>query len=322
MIDETTIRAARAPQTLPAKAPITFVPTPGFQRIERIATLFITIVPFAALCTAIPLLWNRGVSWLDLGLFLGIYVVSGLGTTAGFHRLFTHRSFQTKPWVRAFFAIAGSFAVEGSIIRWVADHRRHHAFADKDGDPHSPHLADGEGLKGVLSGLWHAHIGWFFDPQTTNVERFAPDMLKDPVIVKVNRLTALWYVLSFTLPAMIGFVVTGTLFGAFTALIWGSFVRIFFLHHITWSINSICHFYGKRPFNSSDFSTNNRIMSLLAFGEGWHNNHHAFPSSAIHGLEKGQIDFSGLLIKGLERVGLAWDVKTPSQMEIERKRVS
>ena len=277
--------------------------------LQRRVVLLLTVGPFVGLAAALWMLWGRGFSFTDLGIFLGLYCFTGIGITIGYHRLFTHRAFETKPWLKALFAIAGSMAMEGSVIAWVADHRRHHAFADKAGDPHSPHLDEGEGIGGVLKGLWHAHMGWLFDRTRTVQERWAPDLLKDQVVVKVNRLFPLWAVLSFLGPALLGFAITRSWQGALTAFLWGSLVRIFLLHHVTWSVNSVCHFYGKRPFETPDYSTNNWMLAFISFGESWHNNHHAFPTSAIHGVGKGQFDISARLIGGLEKIGLAQRVK-------------
>ena len=207
-------------------------------------------------------------------------------------------------------------ALQGSLIDWVAAHRRHHAFSDKEGDPHSPHLDEGEGLTGVVRGLWHAHVGWLVTPERTDLERWAPDLLKDDDIVKVHRNFPLITLVTFLLPGLIGLAITRSLWGGVTAFLWGSLARIFFLHHVTWSINSICHFYGSRPFRSSDFSTNNWVLSIVSFGESWHNNHHAFPSSAVHGIGRGQLDSSAGMIRLFEALRLARSVKvaTPKQL--------
>ncbi|HEU5003407.1 MAG TPA: acyl-CoA desaturase [Actinomycetota bacterium] len=293
----------------PPPAPIT---EPGTSlRLQRRITLAITIAPFVGFLVGIRLLWG-GISGLDLGLLVGLYSVSILGVTLGFHRMLTHRSFDAPAPVRIALAIAGSLAVEGSVIPWVADHRRHHMFTDKQGDPHSPHLVEGDGFMATVRGLYHAHVGWFFVEDRTRVERFAPDLLKDRGIRAVSALFPLWTVVSFALAPAIALALTHSLHAAFTALVWGSLVRIFLLHHVTWSINSICHFYGKRPYESDDYSTNNWLMSLVSFGEGWHNNHHAFPTSAFHGLEWWQVDISGLAIRGLAALHLIRNVRRPS----------
>jgi stearoyl-CoA desaturase (delta-9 desaturase) len=293
---------------------------PRTARFQRRLVLIVTLLPFAGFVAAVWTLWGAGLSALDGVLFLALYCVAGLGVTVGFHRLFTHRSFEAKPWVRYALAIMGSLSVEGPIIRWVADHRRHHAFSDQPGDPHSPHLDEGPGFTGVAKGLWHAHMGWFFSDEQTSANRWAPDLVKDPVLRKIDTLFPLWVAISFALPPVIGFVVTGTLKGAVMAFLWGSLARIFLLHHVTWSVNSICHFYGSRPYKTTDFSTNNWALAIVSFGESWHNNHHAFPTSAVHGLGKGQIDASAGFITLLQRLHLVQDVKHVSEKQLEVKR--
>jgi stearoyl-CoA desaturase (delta-9 desaturase) len=284
--------------------------------------LVVTILPFLGFLAALWTLWGTALTPLDMTIFVIGYTFVGLGVTVGFHRLFTHGSFKTKPWLRATFAIAGSMAIEGPVIKWVADHRRHHAFADQPGDPHSPHLDEGPGLKGVAKGLWHAHVGWFFDREQTNIKRWAPDLVKDPILRKVDSLFPLWAAMSLFLPAVAGYAFTGTLAGAIGGLLWGGLARIFLLHHVTWSVNSICHFYGKRPFETTDHSTNNWLLSIISFGESWHNNHHAFPRSAVHGLERKQIDISGGFIRILAKLSLAWDIKGVAEKQLEPKTVT
>lgn len=303
----------------PQKRSDTIRPSDRQLKLERRMVLLITILPFAGAAIGIPLLWNRGVQALDLILFFAFYVFTGMGVTVGYHRLLTHRSFDTVRRIKLMLSIAGSMALQGSVIAWVADHRRHHAFTDKPGDPHSPHLEDAEGIKGVLAGLWHAHTGWFFDRDKTNIAKFAPDLLADKTIARVNKSFPLWAVLSVVLPGLIGLAITRTWIGGLTALIWGGLARIFFLHHVTWSINSICHFYGKRPFKSKDHSTNNWVMALLSFGEGWHNSHHAFPTSYRHGLGRFQFDPSAWFIAGLGKLGLATNIKVPTPEQVVAK---
>ena len=297
------------------------VELPPLLRTQKALTLAITIIPFLGLIAGLRLLWG-GITGLDLGLLIGLYSFSILGVTLGFHRMLTHGAFDAPTWVRVALAIAGSFAVEGSVIRWVADHRRHHMFTDREGDPHSPHLVDDDTWRGTLRGLWHAHIGWFFVKETTVVPRFAPDLLKDRPIRIVSKLFALWTVLSFAAAPAIALAVTRSWHDAVTALVWGSLVRIFLLHHVTWSVNSICHFFGKRPYETGDFSTNNWLMSIVSFGEGWHNNHHAFPSSAFHGLEWWQVDLTGLVIRLLRRLGLVRNLRVPSEKQLAKKAVT
>jgi stearoyl-CoA desaturase (delta-9 desaturase) len=288
-------------------------------RLQRRMAVLLTTVPLVGVAVAVVLLWGRGISGLDLGLMLGLWVVTGLGITVGFHRLFTHRSFAAPTAVRVALAVAGTMAVEGSVIHWVATHRRHHAYADTYGDPHSPHLVEETGLRGTARGLWHAHMGWFFVPDGVEARHWAPDLLRDPALVRVER-AAPWLILtSFLLPPVVGGLATWSLAGAATAFVWGSLVRIFLLHHVTWSINSICHFFGGQPFETRDESTNNWPLSVVSFGESWHNNHHAFPTSARHGLLPGQVDLSWRVIRTLEQVGLASDVRVPTAEQMAKR---
>jgi stearoyl-CoA desaturase (Delta-9 desaturase) len=295
---------------------------PNTARFQRRLVVIVTTLPFLGFLAAVWTLWGTGLSLLDGAMFLTTYCIAGLGVTVGFHRLFTHRSFEAKPWVRTALAIMGSLSVEGPVIRWVADHRRHHAFSDQPGDPHSPHLDEGPGMRGVAKGLWHAHMGWFFSDEQTSANRWAPDLVKDPVLRKIDSLFPLWVTISFGLPPVLGFLVTGTAKGAVMAFLWGSLARIFFLHHVTWSVNSICHFYGSRPYKTTDFSTNNWALAIVSFGESWHNNHHAFPTSAVHGLGKGQIDTSAAFISLLQKLHLVRDVKHVSSKQLEGKLVA
>jgi stearoyl-CoA desaturase (Delta-9 desaturase) len=315
-------QVATAPRKVkPSKQPITVVPSERTLKLERRITLAVTVLPFVGAAIGVPLLWGKGVRALDLTLFFVFYVISGMGVTVGFHRLLTHRSFDTVRPIRGALAIAGSLALQGPVIRWVGDHRRHHAYADRPGDPHSPHLEEREGIRGIITGLWHAHTGWLFDREKTNLKKFAPDLIADPLMRKIDRKFPTLVLISVFLPGLIGLVVTRTWLGGLTAFVWGGLARIFFLHHVTWSINSLCHFYGKRTFESPDMSTNNWPMALLSFGEGWHNSHHAFPTSYRHGLERFQFDPSAWFITGLAKLRLAWNVKRPSPEQMEAKRV-
>ena len=289
-------------------------------RLQRRLVLVVTILPFLGFIAAVWTLWGTGLSMLNAAIFFVTYVFTGLGVTVGFHRLFTHQSFEAPQWLRNLLAIAGSMAIQGPVIRWVADHRRHHAFSDQPGDPHSPHLDDGPGVKGILKGLWHAHIGWFWDDEQTSARRWAPDMVKEKPMRKIDSLFPLWALISFGAPPLVGFAFTGTLHGALTAFIWGSLVRIFFLHHVTWSINSVCHFYGKRPYQTTDFSTNNWLLAIISFGESWHNTHHAFPTSAVHGIGRGQIDITGGVIRLLQKLNIAREVKVVSEKQLAAKQ--
>ena len=255
---------------------------------------------------AIVLLWNRAVDGVDLAILAAMYMISGIGVTVGFHRLLTHRSFQTHAWVERTFAVMGSLSVQGSVLDWVADHRKHHAHADKEGDPHSPHVGHGSGLRG----LWHAHTGWLLETQgQADWKRYAAELYEDKHMRRIGRSFPWLVLLSLALPTALGFVLDGfTLRGAVLGLIWGGLVRIFLVHHVTWSVNSICHFFGRRRFDIEDQSTNVAWLSLVSLGESWHHNHHAFPRSAYHGLRRWEIDPSGWLISLLQRVGLAWNV--------------
>ena len=291
-------------------------------KIQRRLTAGFAIAPLVGLVLAIIGLWGWGVSAVDLSIALGFYLFTGFGITVGYHRLFTHRSFEAPAAVRATMAVAGSMSVQGSVISWVATHRRHHAFTDREGDPHSPHLVAADGVRGVLSGLWHAHLGWLFAPERTDEDRWAPDLVADPVTARVNKLFAPLTVATFVLPALLGFAITGRLWGGVTAFLWGALVRIFLLHHVTWSINSVCHFYGKDPFKNRDESRNNWPLSVLSFGESWHNNHHAFPTSARHGLLKGQFDSGWVVIRSLQLLRLARNVHLPTPRQLERRRAS
>jgi stearoyl-CoA desaturase (delta-9 desaturase) len=279
-------------------------------RTHKLVNLIGVAVPPLCVVVAIVLLWNRAVGPLELGLMGALYVLTALGITLGFHRMFTHRAFESSRVFRTIIAVLGSMAVEGSVITWVADHRKHHAFTDVDGDPHSPHLS-GPGLLGAVKGLWHAHVGWLFETVgTAERERFAPDLVKDRALRVVDKLFFLWVVLTFVIPFAIGWIVGGGLGAALTALLWGGVVRVFLLHHVTWSINSVCHFFGRRRFDVEDESRNVFWLAPFSMGEAWHHNHHAFPTSAFHGLRFWErlADPTGLVIMLLEKVGLVWNV--------------
>jgi stearoyl-CoA desaturase (delta-9 desaturase) len=241
-----------------------------------------------------------------------MYVLTGLGITVGYHRMLTHRSFQAPKPVEYAFAVLGSMAVQGPVMAWVADHRKHHAHADQEGDPHSPHVGHGDGVGGVMRGLWHAHVGWLLSEQgQASARKYAPDLYEDRGMRLINRRFPLLVLLSLAIPALAGWALTGgSLAGAATGLLWGGLVRIFFVHHITWSVNSVCHFLGTRRFETDDHSTNVAWLSVLSFGESWHHNHHAFPRSAAHGLRRWEraLDPSAYVIKGMEMVGLARNV--------------
>jgi stearoyl-CoA desaturase (delta-9 desaturase) len=266
--------------------------------------------------------WNEAVGPTDLLLFFGLYVICGFGITIGFHRMLTHRAFEAIGPLKAALLVAGSLAIQGPAIDWAVDHRTHHAFSDKEGDPHSPHHGFSSSIWGRLRGLGHAHVGWMFDHSRSDVERYAKDLLHDRLVVTISRLFPLWVVLSFAIPFALGGLITRSWAGAFTGLIWGGLVRLFFNHHVTWSVNSICHVFGRRPFTAGDRSTNNWVLALPSLGEAWHHNHHVFPTSAFHGLGWRQVDLSGLVIATWEKLGLVRNVRRPSAEQIGRKRAA
>jgi stearoyl-CoA desaturase (Delta-9 desaturase) len=289
-------------------------------RLERNANITAAILPFVAFLAAIVLLWNTAVSARDLVIFGAMYFLTAVGVTVGYHRLFTHRAFDAPRPVRYVFAVLGSMAVQGPLIDWVADHRKHHAFTDTEGDPHSPHHDHGDGFKGALEGLWYAHMGWLFVTQgTAEKRRFARDLLEDNGMRRISRSFPWLVLLGLAIPFALGFGLTGSVAAGLTALLWGGFVRIFMVHHVTWSVNSVCHFFGRRRFDTDDFSTNVFWLALPSLGESWHHNHHAFPRSARHGLRWWEVDPSGLIILGMKKVGLARNVVLVSpERQLER----
>jgi stearoyl-CoA desaturase (delta-9 desaturase) len=276
---------------------------------ERIVRVGVIGIPIAALGAAGWLAWGGSLHWQDLLVLAIVYTLSGAGITVGYHRLFTHRSFKTTRAVRALFAVLGSMAIEGSVIEWVATHRKHHSYSDRPGDPHSPHADQAPGWRGALSGLGHAHVGWMFrGKDMANPARYAKDLLRDRDIRFISRTFPLWAAAGLAIPFGLGVALTGSVVGGLTGLLWGGLVRVFLLHHATFSINSLCHFFGRRPFGTGDESRNLAWLAPITFGEAWHNNHHAFPTSARHGLGRRQADPGAWLIAGLERCRLAWDV--------------
>ena len=267
--------------------------------IYKAIILVVVIGPLLATAYAINLLWQRAVHPVDIVLLLSMYVITALGVTAGYHRMLTHRSFQPHPVVKFIFLVMGSMSLEGSALEWASTHTKHHAHADKEGDPHSP-----------LEGFFHSHIGWLFKDNTAPPEVYARHLLKDPIVMFVSRTFFLWVGISLLIPFLIG---------GWEGLLWGGLVRIFLAHHVTWSVNSVCHTFGKRDGETNDQSRNEWVVGLLALGEGWHNNHHAFPRSAFHGLRWWQFDFSGYVIWTLERVGLVKDVYRVSPEMLARR---
>jgi stearoyl-CoA desaturase (Delta-9 desaturase) len=312
-----------SPEAVPSRA----VPGPAdiepvlHENLHRTLTGFVTGVPVLALGVAAWQSWDGLLTPRDLAIFAVLYVLTGFGVTIGYHRLFTHRSFKTGPVLRAILAILGSAAIEGPVISWVADHRKHHAFTDVQGDPHSPHVDHGVGVRGALRGLVHAHIGWLFvHDQRGARDRYAPDLMADPVMRFVDRWFYVWAVGGVAVAFGLGWVLGGSLEAALTALLWGGAIRLMLLHHVTFSINSICHVFGRKRFETGDESRNVFWLSLITFGESWHNNHHAFPTSARHGMGRWELDPSALVIRGLARVGLAWDVVSVDPSRQSRKQ--
>ncbi|WP_209314839.1 acyl-CoA desaturase [Streptomyces bohaiensis] len=287
---------------------------------EQVALFLFITLPFVALLAAVPFAWGRGVSWLDLLLLAVFYFIGCHGITVGYHRYFTHGAFKAKRPLRIALAVAGSMAVEGPVVRWVADHRRHHKHSDAEGDPHSP-WRYGETVPALAKGLWWAHVGWMFDREQTPQQKYAPDLIRDEAVRRVSRHFPLWTAISLLLPPLIGGLATWSWQGALTAFFWGSLVRVALLHHVTWSINSICHAVGKRPFASRDRSGNVWWLAVLSCGESWHNLHHADPTCARHGVDRGQLDSSARLIRWFEKAGWAYDVRWPRSSRIEARRV-
>ena len=279
-------------------------------RLERNVNVAAVVTPFLGLIAAATLLWDGFLGARDVAVFALMYALTAVGVTVGFHRLLTHRAFRTRAWLRYTLAVLGSMSLQGPVIDWVADHRKHHTFTDEEGDPHSPHAGAGAGFPGMVKGLWHAHTGWLFETHgQASSKRFARDLLEDAKMRAINRSFPLIALSSLLLPFLLGFALGGgALVAGLSALLWGGLVRIFIVHHITWSINSICHFFGRRRFDTDDHSTNVFWLALPSLGEAWHHNHHAFPQSACHGLRWYEVDPSGWLILALARVGLAWDV--------------
>lgn len=277
----------------------------------RVVTLVAVIVPFLGLVFAVLSLWGWGCSWAMVGILVGMYVLTGLGITVGYHRLFTHRAFETSRAGQFILGVLGSMAVEGPLLKWVAMHRIHHQHSDQKGDPHSPHDR-GQGVLGVLGGLWHAHLGWAFKDDPANWPGYVKDLRQSRLVRLVSVLCPLWVAIGLLVPTLLGWLLAGGWPGALLGLVWGGLARIFLVHHVTWSVNSVCHLWGRRPFRTNDQSKNNFLFGVLALGEGWHNNHHAYPTSARHGLRWWQVDVSYWVIRTLALLGLAWNIKLPA----------
>lgn len=288
--------------------------------LMRAVVLTIVVLPLLGLGFAIWSTWGWGFSWLYLSLLIVMYLLTGLGITVGYHRLFTHKSFETGRIATLILGVLGSMAIEGPVVRWVASHRKHHQHSDGDADPHSPN-AHGGGVIAVVKGFWHAHIGWMFDQIPSDLDRYVPDLRRDKLVVTIGHLFPLWALLGLLIPTAIGGLATGTWMGALLGFVWGGLARVFLVHHITWSVNSVCHIWGRRTYKTSDLSRNNPIFGVLALGEGWHNNHHAFPTSARHGLEWWQFDLSYIVIRVMEMLGLARRIRIPSVERREMTRI-
>jgi stearoyl-CoA desaturase (Delta-9 desaturase) len=315
----TTSELTELPRLPPLAASHDDVEPVAHESLNRFITGLVTVVPLLALGLVAWQLWDVALGWNDIFVFLAMYILTGLGITVGFHRLFTHRSFKTTRPIRIALAALGSMAIEGPIVAWVADHRKHHAFSDQLGDPHSPHVEHGQGLRGAFRGLVHAHVGWLFiHTQRGRKTRYAPDLMRDPDMVWIDQ-TFLWWAIGGVLVSFgLGFLFGGFSWKAgMTGMLWGGLVRVLVLHHVTYSINSLCHYFGRAPYQTGDESRNLAWLAPFSLGEAWHNGHHAFPTSARHGLERGQLDISAAVIGTLQRFGLAWDV-----IHIEPSRVA
>jgi len=291
-------------------------------RTSQVVTLVAVVVPAVGVLSAMGLLWGVAFHWVDLALFLCLYLLCAFGTTIGFHRYFTHRGFETGPLLKATLAILGCMTMQGPVTQWVTDHRKHHALSDQEGDPHSPHVGHGDGPWSVVKGFVHAHVGWMFTNLGMEEGRvYGRDLYEDRLVRAIDRAYLLWVGIGLAVPFAIGYAVGGTLEAGLAGLVWGGLVRIFAYQHATFAVNSICHMFGRRDFRSRDESRNNWVVAVLVLGEGWHNNHHAFPSSARHGLGRWQIDVSWLVITALQRLGLVWNVRRPSASQLERRRI-
>jgi len=284
----------------------------------RVTIAIFIIVPLLAVIAAIPLAWGGFVGWSDLFIVVLFWAITAAGITVGFHRYFTHGSFKTNRFMKYALGIAGSLALEGSLSQWVADHRKHHQFSDEEGDPHSP-WRFGTGKRAVAKGLYWSHVGWLFSEEQTDPAKYAPDIANDPDVQRISRAFPLIVTISMLAPAVLGGLLTWSWMGALTGFFWGSLIRIALVHHVTWSINSICHVFGNRPFNSRDLSTNVWWLAIPAMGESWHSLHHAEPTAARHGVFKGQVDISASFIRLLEKTGLATDVRWPKHERLVRK---
>jgi len=313
------VAAGAAPSREPSAALATV--RTGTSRTSQVVTLVAVVVPPLGVLAAMGLLWETAFHWSDIGIMVGMYVVCAFGTTIGFHRYFTHKSFETGNGLKATLAILGCMTMQGPLTQWVTDHRKHHALSDKEGDPHSPHAGHGDGPLAAVRGFVHAHVGWMFT--NMGMEQgmaYGKDLYEDRLIRWIDRLYLLWVVLTLGIPFAIGYAFGGVDRGL-EAMIWGGLIRIFLYQHATFSVNSMCHMFGRKDYRARDESRNNWLVALLVFGEGWHNNHHAFPASARHGLHRFQVDLSWVVIRTLQRLGLVWDVVVPDEAQLRRRRI-
>jgi stearoyl-CoA desaturase (delta-9 desaturase) len=290
-------------------------------RTDRVLVVVFVVLPLLAVLAAVPMAWAAGLlGWSDAVIAIVMYLVAGLGVTVGFHRYFTHGSFKARRPLKIVLAVAGSLSLEMTVVDWVATHRRHHKYSDLEGDPHSP-WRFGSDWRALAKGLYYSHVGWLFEKERTNRERYAPDLLRDPDIATLHRLFPWLAAVSLVGPAVVGGLVTWSWTGALTAFFWASLVRISLLHHVTWSINSVCHVFGAEPFLTRDRSRNVWWLAIPSFGESWHNLHHAEPTSARHGALRGQLDPSARVIRWFELLGWAYDVRWPVETRLATKRV-
>jgi stearoyl-CoA desaturase (Delta-9 desaturase) len=298
--------------------PSEYITSDAIKTVKQRYIAVISSLSIFGLAIGIFQLCTTGVSTIEWSLLVFMSSVTGVGITAGFHRHFSHKTFETHPAIRALLAVAGSMAAEGSVVAWASIHRCHHQYTDVQGDPHSPNL-HGEGFWHQARGLWHAHIGWLLDNRLPNSSVFAKDLVRDPMIAAINQYYLFWIGLGFLIPALIGGLVTTSWLGVWQGFLWGGLVRLFFSFNGGYVINSIAHVFGRQMFPSTDHSRNNFWLAIPTFGEGWHNNHHAFPGSAKFGFRWWQLDLGYLFIRCLELLGLAWDVKIPNADIVEAK---
>ena len=319
----TTTVPAAPPTPNPDGAARTRAPRPDVEpepssRLDRFLVGLFVAVPLLAVLAAVPLAWGWGLGWHDIVIGFAFYVIAGFGVTMGFHRHFTHCSFKAAKPLHIALGIAGSLAIEGPVLVWVADHRRHHKYSDKEGDPHSP-WRFGNDWKALTKGFLYAHMGWMFNPNRTSQQKFCPDLLADTAIRRISKTFPLWVAISLLTPALIGGLWSMSLAGALTAFFWASLVRVCLLHHVTWSINSVCHTFGHEDFDVRDKSRNVAWLAIPSFGESWHNLHHSDPTCARHGALEGQIDISARAIWIAEKLGWAWDVRWPDEQRLSGK---